>query len=53
MTIAAKTRGDPFMDAVDAAAESILDPAIMWGFYRGRKHSQEIYSRIIAGFRST
>lgn len=28
--------GDAFMDAVDAPVESILDPAIKWGFYRGR-----------------
>lgn|GEM_PF-3431966 len=29
--------GDVFMDAVDAAVDSILDPAIGWGFYQSRK----------------
>ncbi|MGA0567342.1 hypothetical protein ACO2Q7_08430 [Rathayibacter sp. KR2-224] len=38
------------MDAADAAVESILDPAIKWGFYRGRKYSPQIYSRSVAGF---
>ena len=42
--------GDVFMDAVDAAIESILDPSIKWGFYRDRKRKPQIYSRSIAGF---
>lgn len=42
--------GDAFMNAVDAAVESILDPATKWGFYRGRKRSPQIYSRSVAGF---
>ena len=42
--------GDVFMDAVDAAIESILDPLITWGFYRGRERVPQIYSRSVAGF---
>ena len=42
--------GGVFMDAVDAAIESILDPSISWGFYRGRRHTPQIYSRSVAGF---
>jgi hypothetical protein len=42
--------GVAFMDAVDAAVESILDPSIKWGFYRGRKRSPQVYSRSVAGF---
>lgn len=38
------------MDAVDAAIESILDPALEWGLYRGRKPTPQIYSRSVAGF---
>ena len=37
-------------DAVDAAIESILDPSITWGFYRGRQRSPQVYSRSVAGF---
>lgn len=39
--------GDAFMDA---AIESILDPAVEWGLYRGRKRTPQIYSRSVAGF---
>lgn len=42
--------GDVFMDAADAAIESILDPTISWGFYRNRRTQPQIYSRRIAGF---
>lgn len=42
--------GDAFMDAVDAAIESILDSTVEWGFYRGRKRTPQIYSRSVAGF---
>lgn len=42
--------GDVFMDAVDAAIESILDPSISWGFYRDRRRTPQVYSRSVAGF---
>lgn len=42
--------GDVFMDAVDAAISSILDPAIRWGFYRDRRSEPQVYSRSVAGF---
>lgn len=42
--------GEAFMDAVDTAIESILDPSIQWGFYRGRRSAPQVYSRSIAGF---
>lgn len=42
--------GDVFMDAVDAAIESILDPSIRWGFYRDRRRTPQVYSRSVAGF---
>lgn len=42
--------GDVFMDAVDAAIESILDASISWGFYRARRRTPQVYSRSIAGF---
>lgn len=42
--------GDVFMDAVDAAIESILDPSIRWGFYRDRRRMPQVYSRSVAGF---
>lgn len=42
--------GSAFMDAVDAAIESILDSTVEWGFYRGRKSTPQIYSRSVAGF---
>jgi toxin ParE1/3/4 len=42
--------GEMFMDAVDAAIESILDPSITWGFYRDRKRTPQVYSRSVAGF---
>lgn len=42
--------GDVFMDAVDAAVDSILDPSIGWGFYQSRKSDPQIYSRSVAGF---
>lgn len=42
--------GEVFMDAVDAAIESILDPSIKWGFYGDRARTPQIYSRSIAGF---
>ena len=42
--------GDVFMDAVDLAIESILDPSITWGFYRDRQRTPQVYSRSVAGF---
>jgi len=42
--------GEVFMDAVDAAVDSVLDPSIRWGFYRSRKSAPQIYSRSVAGF---
>ena len=42
--------GDVFMDAVDLAIESILDPAITWGLYRDRERTPQIHSRSVAGF---
>ena len=42
--------GDVFMDAVDVAVESILDPSINWGFYRDRQRTPQVYSRSVAGF---
>lgn len=42
--------GDVFLNAVDAAIESIRDPSITWGFYRDRKRTPQIYSRSVAGF---
>lgn len=42
--------GDRFTDAAEAAVESILDPSIGWGFYRGRRSKPQIYSRSITGF---
>ena len=42
--------GDVFMDAVDAAIESILDPSISWGFSRDRHRTPQVYSRSVAGF---
>lgn len=42
--------GDVFMDAVDTAINSILDPAIRWGFYQDRRSEPQVYSRSVAGF---
>lgn len=42
--------GDVFMDAVDAAIESILDPSISWGFYQNRRRTPQVYSRSVPGF---
>lgn len=42
--------GDVFTRAVDAAVESILDPSIKWGFYRGWRRNPQIYARRVAGF---
>lgn len=42
--------GEAFMDAVDTAVQSILDPTIQWGFYGGRKTKPQIYARSVAGF---
>lgn len=42
--------GDVFMDAVDAAVESILDPSITWGFYRDRRSTPQVYARSVPGF---
>jgi hypothetical protein len=42
--------GDVFMDAVDAAINSILGPAIRWGFYRDRRSEPQVCSRSVAGF---
>lgn len=42
--------GDLFMDAVDAAIDSILDPSIRWGFYRDRRRTPQVYSRSVTGF---
>ncbi len=42
--------GEVFMDAVDAAIESILDPSMRWGFYGDRRHSPQVYSRSVGGF---
>lgn len=42
--------GDVFMDAVDAAIASILDPTITWGVYRGRRSTPQVYARSVAGF---
>lgn len=42
--------GDVFMDAVDAALESVLDPSVTWGFYRDQRREPQIYSRSVAGF---
>lgn len=42
--------GDVFIDAVDAAIETILDSSMKWGYYRDRKRTPQIYSRSVAGF---
>ena len=42
--------GDVFMDAADAAVESILDPSVQWGFYRQARSIPQVYSRSVAGF---
>lgn len=42
--------GDVFMGAVDAAIQSLLDPAFNWGFYQDRRREPQVYSRSIAGF---
>jgi hypothetical protein len=42
--------GDAFMRDVDTAVESVLDPAIKWGLYGGRKTTPQIYTRSVAGF---
>lgn len=42
--------GDVFMDAVDAAIDSICDSSIEWGFYRGRRSTPQLYSRSVRGF---
>lgn len=42
--------GDVFMDAIDSAIESILDPSVRWGFYRDRRSTPQVYSRSVAGF---
>lgn len=42
--------GDVFMDAADAAIESILDPAIRWAYYRGGRRTPPVHTRSIAGF---
>jgi hypothetical protein len=41
---------DTFLDAVDAAIDSVLDPNVHWGFYRGERSSPQIYSRSVGGF---
>lgn len=42
--------GDVFLDAVDVAIESILDPSITWGYYRNQECSPRLYSRSVTGF---
>lgn len=42
--------GDRLADAVEGAVDSILDPSISWGFYRGRRRTPQVYSRSVAGF---
>lgn len=42
--------GEAFMNALDAAVESVLDPAVKWSFYGGRRTTPQIYTRSVAGF---
>lgn len=42
--------GDVFLDAVDAAIASILDPSVGWGFYDDRVTVPQLYSRSVNGF---
>ncbi len=42
--------GDVFMDAVDTAIDSILEPSIGWGFYQHQRSNPQIYSRRVSGF---
>lgn len=42
--------GEVFVDAVEQAVESVLDPTFSWGYYRGARRSPQIYSRRVAGF---
>ena len=42
--------GEVFIDAVDAAIASILDPSVQWGFYRARRSDPQLFSRRVAGF---
>lgn len=42
--------GDLFVDAVDTAILSILDPMIHWGFYGNRSTKPQTYSHTIVGF---
>lgn len=42
--------GDVFLDAIDAAIASILDPSISWGFYDGSVTVPQLYSRSVHGF---
>jgi toxin ParE1/3/4 len=42
--------GTLFLDAVENAVESVLDPTIGWGFYQGQRRSPQPCSRSVAGF---
>lgn len=42
--------GEVFMDAVDNAIKSVLDPSITWGFSQGRRSEPQTYSRSVTGF---
>ena len=41
---------DRFIEAVEAAIASTLDPAFRWGFYRNETSEPQVYSRSINGF---
>lgn len=42
--------GDRFLEAIEAAIESVLDPAFRWGYYRDRVSDPQVYSRRVSGF---
>lgn len=42
--------GERFLQAIEIAAESILDPTYRWGFYADRKSEPQIYARNVSGF---
>jgi hypothetical protein len=42
--------GESFVDAVEAAVNSIRDPSIKWSYYLGVKRVPQVYSRSVGGF---
>lgn len=43
--------GDRFIDAVEAALQSIVDSPPSWDLHRGRRYDPPVHTRSVKGFR--